>query len=111
MSNAKLVLSVIATDKTFKLFTYRNKEMWQGKCIFCNTKITVGKDGTTDATIEHILSRHHGGTNDLNNLALACASCNHEKGIRHDNKKRLDSRAQEVVTKLLDKRKQRWRDA
>ena len=31
-------------------------------------------------TIDHIISIKHGGSNDLSNLALACAFCNYFKG-------------------------------
>lgn len=35
------------------------------------------------ATIEHLIQRSQGGTNDLDNLRLACRRCNNE---RHANK-------------------------
>jgi hypothetical protein len=30
--------------------------------------------------IEHIIAKQHGGTDDLDNLALACPECNYQKG-------------------------------
>lgn len=43
-------------------------------CVFC------GKPATT---IEHILCIKRGGTNDINNLTTACASCNSSKNDRY----------------------------
>lgn len=31
-------------------------------------------------TVEHIIPLSFGGTNEPNNIALACAPCNHQKG-------------------------------
>jgi 5-methylcytosine-specific restriction endonuclease McrA len=31
------------------------------------------------ATLEHLVRRRDGGTNDLSNLVLACRKCNHER--------------------------------
>lgn len=46
------------------------------KCIYCENKF---KD-VEDATIDHILPKIKGGTNNINNLGLACSECNREKG-------------------------------
>lgn len=40
------------------------------KCFYCN------KELGTDVTIEHLLARNCGGSNHINNLALAHAGCN-----------------------------------
>ncbi|HEX2574095.1 MAG TPA: HNH endonuclease [Polyangia bacterium] len=106
------VLGIIATDNTFHKSDHRGAEVWVGKCIHCNTHLVVGLDGVpiSQATIEHIVPRTRGGTNDLENLALACARCNREKGIRHDPRRSDAARAQEVITRLQERRRQRWRD-
>jgi 5-methylcytosine-specific restriction endonuclease McrA len=105
-------LAIIATDHTFKkkLISY-NKEIWIGKCIFCNKKLCINLQGIPDdnVTIEHIIPKSKGGTNDLENLALACSRCNNEKGIRHDINKANKQRAFEVIEKLKEKRMKRWR--
>ena len=108
---SRILLNIIATDNTFRLIQYRSQMLWQGKCIHCNKKLLIDTNGhpISDATIEHIRPSFKGGTDDLRNLAIACAGCNHEKGIRHDNKKN-SSRAKEVVEKLLQKRMKRWKD-
>jgi len=117
LSRAAQVLKIVATDNTFKpvklpIDPFANRDgmakTWVGNCIHCCTKLVVWEDGSTAATIEHIVPTAAGGSEDLFNLALACARCNNEKGIRHDARK-LDQRAQEVVEKLKTRRLQRWR--
>jgi len=109
---ASLALSVVATDRTFQRVTHRGQTLWVGKCLHCNSKLSVGLEGTLlgDASIEHIVPRAHGGTDAPENLALACAGCNHEKGRRHDNRDRNDARRIEVENRLQKKRAQRWRE-
>jgi len=111
---ADLILNIVKSDSTFQLYTFKDGEqVWVGKCIHCNARLTVPLDGHSGFTVEHIVPRSAGGTNDLENIALACGGCNSEKGIRHD----ADygsfghaGRATEVITMLLQKRKSRWRD-
>lgn len=38
-----------------------------------------------DLTVDHIIARHAGGTDDLSNLQFLCRVCNSTKGIRPDN--------------------------
>jgi 5-methylcytosine-specific restriction endonuclease McrA len=112
--NAKqrMLLAIVATDTTFERAVAGDREVWSGKCLHCNARLLIGLDGEpiSRATIEHILPRNHGGTDDLVNLGIACARCNSEKGVRHDHKKKTDVRLQEVIAKLAAKRKARWRD-
>ncbi len=102
------MLAVVATDRTFipdpRLGGY------VGKCIHCRTKLVVMSDGQTSATVEHVLARAHGGTNDPSNLALACARCNHEKGVRHDTRRANDPVLIERVAALRAERGRRWRE-
>lgn len=111
-SKQRQVLDIIATDRTFERSDHRGREVWLGKCLHCNTHLAVALDGTpiSRATIEHILPRTAGGTDQIENLALACASCNASKGIRIDHLPPTDPRFQEVVEKLRAKRRKRWRD-
>ncbi|MCS6899525.1 MAG: MOSC domain-containing protein [Myxococcales bacterium] len=113
MSNGhrvRLVLSVIETDSTFRKELVRGEEMWVGRCIFCQAKLVVPLSGEAShrVTVEHIIPRHHGGTDEAENLALACARCNGEKGRRHDNQDRNDPRRLEVTRALQERRKRRW---
>lgn len=48
------------------------KEQFLGYCPYCWEKIGVG-------TIEHVLPVSRGGTNDRNNLAWVCQTCNGQK--------------------------------
>lgn len=106
------LLDVVRTDSTFERTPTRDGEAWVGRCIHCNRKLTVGLDGraSRDVTIEHLVPRSAGGTDDLHNLAVACARCNHQKGRTHDQRGLKDARAAEVIEKLLEKRRARWRD-
>ena len=56
--------------------------------------------------IEHIIPRSHGGTDDPDNLALACIDCNLPKG---PNLTGLDPETS-LVTELFHPRRQRWED-
>ena len=101
------MLAIAASDNTFS----QADGPWRGKCIHCRRWLILEADGTprSKATIEHIVPKNHGGDDSLENLALACAACNHEKGKRHDHKARGDARLQEIIEKLQAERIRRWR--
>ena len=54
-----------------------------GLCCYCGVPMTPPVDGhrgpLTAATIDHLLPRSRGGTDDPGNLALACRRCNSRK--------------------------------
>jgi len=58
------------------------------KCALCSKRmlfdVTTGPRGGSDkgATVDHVLPRSHGGSNDLSNLQLAHWSCNRSKSNR-----------------------------
>lgn len=107
------LLDIVRTDNTFqKVRTREGSEVWEGKCIHCNRKLVVELDGRAakSVTVEHIVPQTSGGGDDLANLALACARCNHQKGRHHDVKGLADPRAAELVDALLEKRRKRWRN-
>lgn len=107
----RLILDIISSDSTFELYTFRDgAQVWVGKCIHCNARMTVNTNGETGFTIEHIVPRYANGTNNLKNLALACGGCNQEKGRRHDQHVGKGGRADEIVSSLQAKRLSRWRD-
>jgi hypothetical protein len=54
--------------------------------------------------VEHIIPKVHGGTDDLENLALACIDCNLHKGT---NLTGIDPRTREL-TELFHPRRQSW---
>ncbi|MEO1267675.1 MAG: HNH endonuclease [Myxococcota bacterium] len=107
----KMLLWAAATDRTFKRTHTRGSATLTGKCIHCNRKMTLDLDGTplSKATLEHIVPRTHGGTHGLHNLAVACSSCNGQKGRRHDHKRWNDPRLQHVIQTLQERRRDRWR--
>lgn len=54
-------------------------------CHYCGNSLTnslagFNKDG---ASIDHVTPKDCGGTDDLQNLVLACRSCNQKKRSRH----------------------------
>lgn len=108
----RTLLAILATDRTFERMLVRGREVWSGKCIHCNTRLNIALDGTpiSRATIEHIVPRNHGGTDALENLAIACARCNHEKGRRHDVRGSADPRLQMLIERLQQRRLKRWRE-
>jgi 5-methylcytosine-specific restriction endonuclease McrA len=105
-----LLLAAAVTDETFARTVLDGKTVWVGKCIHCNSKLVVADDGRPmgEATLEHVWPETQGGTNDVENLAVACARCNREKGSRHDH--RGGQRLDEIVAVLRQRRKERWRD-
>ena len=107
-SRATLVLGIVATDRTFA--PDARVDGFVGKCIHCRTKLVVTREGQTAATIEHVLPQSHGGTDAPENLALACARCNHEKGMRHDVRRANDPVFVALLERLRDERAKRWRD-
>src|SRR6185312_15152538 len=66
----RLVLAIVATDRTFERVELRDGEAYVGKCIHCNAKVVVDLDGEPVgvATIEHIEPRSRGGTDAIENL-------------------------------------------
>ena len=106
------MLQVVVTDATFELIGQKHEaKTWIGKCLHCNRKLAVTPEGSTVATLEHIMPLSAGGSpDDPTNLALACASCNNEKGIHHDPYVGRGGRADEVINSLREKRMSRWRD-
>lgn len=105
-----LLLAAAVTDRTFARTTLDGRTVWVGKCIHCNTRLVVADDGRSlgEATLEHVWPETQGGTNDVQNLAVACGRCNREKGKRHDH--RGGEKLEAVVALLRERRMERWRD-
>lgn len=97
---------------------------WETRCLHCRRRLSVRADGELlgHTTLEHgaagmvcrraaapLCAQVGDDPNDARNLALACASCNHAKGRRHDANGAGNARAVEVVTALLKARLARWR--
>ena len=82
----------------------RVRERAGHRCEYCQLH---QKDSPLAALhVEHVLPRIHGGTDELENLALACIDCNLHKG---PNLSGVDPETGEV-TELFHPRRQRWED-
>jgi 5-methylcytosine-specific restriction endonuclease McrA len=72
--------------KEIRLWKSRQFTRQKGKCYYCNCKMDndpryPGEYLPPNAvTIDHLKARHRGGTNDTENLVLACHECNSRKG-------------------------------
>lgn len=106
----RLLLAAAVTDRTFARVQLDGKPVWVGKCLHCGKKLVVADDGRplSEATLEHVWPETQGGSNAIENLAVACAGCNREKGSRHDH--RGGPRLDEIVAVLRARRMERWRD-
>ncbi len=106
-----LILAVARSDSTFESVQLDGRPALRGKCLHCNAPLVVLDDGTpvSAVTLEHIVPKTAGGTDELGNLGLACPRCNHGKGVHHDRRALTDPRSSEVIDRLLEKRRARWR--
>lgn len=78
MSHASLMVQIARTDAAFA----QQGDTWVGRCLICGGPLRFEALTGAGATIEHILPRSLGGTNDLSNLGIAHRRCNGEKGRR-----------------------------
>jgi hypothetical protein len=78
------------------------RERAQNACEYCH----LHQDDSPLAAlhVEHIIPKIHGGTDDLDNLALACIDCNLHKGT---NLTGIDPQTNEV-TELFHPRRHAW---
>jgi len=107
MTTAERLARAAETDLTFT----RKGGDWVGKCLICNGPIAFDARTGAGATLEHIRARGRGGTDDAQNLGVAHGRCNGEKGRNWDPKKaRHPADYEAFVERLLDRRRQRWRD-
>lgn len=79
-----------AKEKTFKRYIKK----WGFICYFCGTEMTTAHARMTQeenrrlATVEHKTPLSRGGTNNPDNLVLACLQCNMSKGNKTVNEYR-----------------------
>lgn len=52
------------------------------RCCHCGVRTKRWDRGPHRATVEHIIPRCRGGSNEYRNLAMACYSCNNARGSR-----------------------------
>ena len=109
MRRIDLIVRIAETDLTFA----RHDGDWIGKCLICNGPLRFDVETANGVTIEHIVPRSAGGSEDLCNLGLTHLRCNAEKGVHWDEPKRRRGRQQEydaLLIRLLTTRRARWRD-
>lgn len=82
----------------------RVRERAGHRCEYC--KLHQDDSPLAALHVEHIIPKFHGGTDDLDNLALACIDCNLHKG---PNLTGVDPETNRV-TELFHPRRQRWED-
>lgn len=83
--------------------TRRARARARYRCEYCQSQERyVGEEFTTD----HIIPRSRGGTDDLDNLCLACYLCNHHKQAQTS---ALDPKTGER-SRLFHPRNDRWND-
>ncbi|MCX4243514.1 HNH endonuclease [Paraliomyxa miuraensis] len=101
-----------ATDSSFERIELADGPALEGKCLHCSRKLLLRADGEpiSRATIEHIVPRTHGGGDELSNLGIACARCNHGKGVRLDVRRADDPTLRRVIETLRERRRARWRE-
>lgn len=75
----------------------------RGCCEYCLSQAKYAPD---PFSIEHIIPRSKGGTDDLDNLAWACMGCN---GMKYNETHAIDPVSMEEVA-LFHPRKQIWAD-
>jgi hypothetical protein len=110
----RLLLWCAATDNTYQVTQLAGVPVLVGKCIHCNSKLVVAirpnDRGISNATIEHIVPRTHGGTDAVENLACACARCNGTKGVHMDPRAWSDPGLQSMIETLQSRRAKRMRE-
>jgi 5-methylcytosine-specific restriction endonuclease McrA len=119
-ASRRLLLRAAETDTLAE----RVEGGWITRCIHCRSRIRVeDSSGRKSAgTVEHIVPKSWFGNavasslagglegpDDPRNLAIACGRCNHAKGKGPDANGPGDSRAYDVVRRLLAARLERYR--
>lgn len=67
--------------------TKKVKKLWRrqrGMCALCGKGMSRVHGQRNFATIDHILPKSHGGGGMIENLRLACKSCNEARGNKYD---------------------------
>lgn len=115
-----LMLAVLQSDASARF----EQERWLCPCVHCRTPqvLTAAGEPVTAATLEHLMPRAWfgkpaartlaaglSGPDDLRNLGIACARCNHGKGKGPDARGPVDPAAYALVARLLAARAARWR--
>lgn len=60
----------------------RLAEAQNWRCCWCGRHVSIFQGRRDSATIEHVLPKSQGGTDDWENLAMSCARCNSNRGSK-----------------------------
>ena len=60
----------------------RLAEAQNWRCCWCGRYTSIFRNRRNSATIEHVLPKSQGGTDDWENLAMSCARCNSNRGSK-----------------------------
>jgi 5-methylcytosine-specific restriction endonuclease McrA len=60
----------------------RLAEAQNWRCCWCGRYVSIFRSRRNSATIEHVLPKSQGGTDDWENLAMSCAHCNSNRGSK-----------------------------
>ena len=82
----------------------RVRKRARDRCEYC--RLLEADSPLAPLHIEHVIPKVHGGSDDLQNLALACIDCNLHKGT---NLTGIDTETGSV-TRLFHPRRDRWED-
>lgn len=81
-NNRKYLRKIIANVYNAKYIRVRLAEAQNWKCCWCGCNTTGSYGLKHSATTEHVIPRSNGGTDDVDNLAMACSKCNHKRGTQ-----------------------------
>lgn len=116
LPRTQLFLALVASDRTFERSTLGAgagaRAAWRGRCLHCRAPLWVDARGNPGpgVTLEHIVPSSLGGGSGADNLALACARCNQQKGSRMDVLGLANPRLRALVDTLQAQRRARWRE-
>jgi 5-methylcytosine-specific restriction endonuclease McrA len=79
VDNPKMASIVFRVTCTVWIRT-RLAEAQNWRCCWCGRHTSIFRNRRDSATVEHVLPKKHGGTDDWENLAMSCARCNSSRG-------------------------------
>jgi 5-methylcytosine-specific restriction endonuclease McrA len=80
LGNVRMMDIAVKVSKTIHM-RCRLAEAQSWRCCWCGDPCIPEPNTKKSATIEHVTPRSMGGTDEWENLAMACADCNHRRGV------------------------------